>query len=48
LNLAEALAEITRLHRANLDLAALLREQGCRMLDMQDRITALEAELASR
>jgi cell shape-determining protein MreC len=41
------LAEIARLNRTNSDLAALLREQGCRLLDMQDRITALEAEIAT-
>jgi hypothetical protein len=39
-------AEIQRLRAENDDLAALLRTQGIEMLDMRDRVRALEAELA--
>jgi hypothetical protein len=39
-------AEIQRLRAENDDLAALLRTQGVEMLDMRDRVRALEAELA--
>ena len=39
-------AEIQRLRAENDDLAALLRTQGVEMLDMRDRIRALEAEIA--
>jgi hypothetical protein len=39
-------AEIQRLRAENGDLAALLRTQGVEMLDMRDRIRALEAEIA--
>ena len=39
-------AEIQRLRAENGDLAALLRTQGVEMLDMRDRVRALEAELA--
>ena len=40
------LAEVDRLNAENADLAALLRTQGCQMLDMRDRIRELEAKLA--
>ena len=39
-------AEIQRLRAENGDLAALLRTQGVEMLDMRDRVRALEAEIA--
>ena len=39
-------AEIQRLRAENDDLAALLRTQGVEMLDMRDRVRALEAEIA--
>jgi len=43
---AEALAEIKRLQRANLDLAALLREQGCRLLELEAEFALVRGTLA--
>jgi hypothetical protein len=40
------LAEAEHLRAQNSDMAALLREQGCRMLGLKDRVAELEAEVA--